>query len=382
MNRTRLPERLPDSVQPMVLSRHWPEKPSALRATTDLEAVQAWLGEFRDSPHTLRAYRREAERLLLWCAEYGRALATLSREDMMRYADFLIDPQPHAFWVGPRVRRCDPAWRPFTRPMTSAARRQALVILNAMFTYLVEAGYLQFNPQAIARTRTRGARDATPRRRALSQIAITYIMSAIEQEPGDTAKEVLARERLRFLFGFLYLLGPRLSEIANHSCGSFVMEAPGEWWWHVTGKGGVAARVPVMQDMLDVLSRYRVARGLAPLPEPNDRSPLVSALDHDRPITPNMIYRLVKRLLQVAANNLDASGYTQDAYQVGLASTHWLRHTAITHCADSGVELRYLQRTARHAHLQTTEIYLHTNDKEWRAALQYHRLPPGGTDKT
>lgn len=354
---------------------------SMLSATTDIEAVQAWLAEFRASPHTLRAYRREAERLLLWCAEYGRELSTLTREDMMRYADFLLDPQPRAFWVGPRVRRTDPAWRPFTHPMTPSAQRQALVILNAMFTYLVHARYLRHNPQTIARTRVRGRPPATPRRHALSQIAITYIMSAIDQEPGNTDKEVLARERLRFLFGFLYLMGPRLSEIAHHTCGSFIMEAPGEWWWHVTGKGGVAARMPVMQDMLDVLSRYRVARGLSPFPEPNDPSPLVSALEHDRPITPNMIYRLVKKLLQVAANNLEASGYTQDAYQVGLASTHWLRHTAITHCADSGVELRYLQRTARHAHLQTTEIYLHTNDQEWRAAMQYHRLPPGRADK-
>lgn len=37
-----------------------------IAAHSDTEAVARWLAEYRDSPRTLRAYRREAERLLLW----------------------------------------------------------------------------------------------------------------------------------------------------------------------------------------------------------------------------------------------------------------------------------------------------------------------------
>ncbi len=36
-----------------------------LGADTDIDAVRAWLAEYAGSPHTLRAYRKEAERLLL-----------------------------------------------------------------------------------------------------------------------------------------------------------------------------------------------------------------------------------------------------------------------------------------------------------------------------
>ncbi|AMD00976.1 hypothetical protein [Halomonas chromatireducens] len=42
-----------------------------IAAGDDHHAVALWLAEFRASPQTLRAYRREAERLLLWLGEQG-----------------------------------------------------------------------------------------------------------------------------------------------------------------------------------------------------------------------------------------------------------------------------------------------------------------------
>jgi len=37
-------------------------------------------------------------------------------------------------------------WRPFAGPLGPPSQRQALSILNAMFSWLVEAGYLAGNP--------------------------------------------------------------------------------------------------------------------------------------------------------------------------------------------------------------------------------------------
>ena len=37
-----------------------------IAADTDVEAVRLWLAEYTASPHTLRSYRKEAVRLLLW----------------------------------------------------------------------------------------------------------------------------------------------------------------------------------------------------------------------------------------------------------------------------------------------------------------------------
>ena len=55
--------------------------------------MAAWLNEYRHSPQTLRAYRKEAERLLLWLraeGEQGRdaALASLDRERLEHFEAF------------------------------------------------------------------------------------------------------------------------------------------------------------------------------------------------------------------------------------------------------------------------------------------------------
>ena len=47
-----------------------PRQHCLMSATTDYEAILAWLRSKR-SPHTVRAYRKEAERLLLWSMGAG-----------------------------------------------------------------------------------------------------------------------------------------------------------------------------------------------------------------------------------------------------------------------------------------------------------------------
>ena len=55
--------------------------------------------------HTQRAYRKEAERFLLWAILHqGRALSSMRNEDCTAYRDFLADPQPRSHWCGERAR--------------------------------------------------------------------------------------------------------------------------------------------------------------------------------------------------------------------------------------------------------------------------------------
>lgn len=78
---------------------------------TDLQAVPVW--------SAIRgAYRREAERLLLWAiVAKGKRLSSLNTLDSAEYLDqFLRDPQPAERRIGRgRVERFDPAWQPFCR---------------------------------------------------------------------------------------------------------------------------------------------------------------------------------------------------------------------------------------------------------------------------
>jgi hypothetical protein len=109
-------------------------------------------------------YRKEAERLFL-CSivQLDKPLSSLTHEDLLVYQPFLADPQPSAVRVaagGRKHPRSDARWRPFYGPHSPASQRQAMVILNVMFAWLVQAGYLAGNPLSLSRQR---ARKTAPR---------------------------------------------------------------------------------------------------------------------------------------------------------------------------------------------------------------------------
>jgi hypothetical protein len=58
-----------------------------LAARHDLDAVRAWLSNYADTKTTLEAYRKEAERLLLWAVvQLGKPLSLLTHEDQGKLA--------------------------------------------------------------------------------------------------------------------------------------------------------------------------------------------------------------------------------------------------------------------------------------------------------
>lgn len=173
-----------------------------IEADNDLEATQVWLAEFRNSPHTLRNYRKEVERLLLWSLfELRKPLSSLMREDITRYQMFLEDPQPRDRWCGPRAPRHSAAWRPFEGPLGSSSRRQTLVIVNSLFAYLVEAGYLAGNPISLVRRRDRVAKNQKTEtiERFLEQDVWQYLLEFVDQMPRETAGQKARQERVRYL---------------------------------------------------------------------------------------------------------------------------------------------------------------------------------------
>jgi len=73
--------RVPDEVSGSRGAFRAPKATCTLDANNDYQAVQAWLA-LHESPATQRAYRKEAERLILWAVvERGRAMSSLTTED-------------------------------------------------------------------------------------------------------------------------------------------------------------------------------------------------------------------------------------------------------------------------------------------------------------
>jgi hypothetical protein len=135
-----------------------PRASCSLRADNDYEAVQSWLA-LQEAPATQRAYRKEAERLLLWAiVERGVALSSLSTEDAVAYRAFLRHPAPRSRWIGPATARSSPLWRPFTGSLSPRSTAYALSVLSAMFRWLIDKRYVLANP--FAGIRVRGTRAA------------------------------------------------------------------------------------------------------------------------------------------------------------------------------------------------------------------------------
>ena len=345
-----------------------------IAATTDVAAIGAWLARFADTKTTFDNYRKEAERLVLWATvELGKPVSSLTHEDLLVFQRFLADPQPATRWVmngGRKVARSHPDWRPFAGPLSPTSQRQAIVILNAMFSWLVNAGYLAGNPLSLSRQR---ARKAKPRiTRFLDDDLWQAVKLAVEAMPRATDREREHYFRVRWLFSLLYGCGLRNSEVVENTMGGFFCrrDKDGEdrWWLEITGKGDKVRLVPATNELMVELARYRRECGLSSLPVPGETTPLLLPIGGKlRAITRGAVHVVLKEVFHRTAEQLRLRGseFEHVAQRLEQASAHWLRHTAGSHMTDRDVDLRHVRDNLGHESLSTTSNYLHSAD-DWR----------------
>lgn len=342
-----------------------------ISAANDIDAVKAWLARFIHTKTTFDNYRKEAERLLLWATlEMGKPLSSLTHEEWLRYKAFLANPLPPERWIsaaGRKFARSSPDWRPFAGPLSAASQRQAAVILNALFSWLVQAGYLAGNPLALSRERQR---RGTPRvTRYLDDAIWSEVKAAIDALPRDTPRQQEHYYRLRWLFSLLYLCGLRISEVIGTTMGGFFArrDKAGQqrWWLEVLGKGDKLRLVPATSELMLELARYRLQLGLPPCPAPNETAPLLLPIGGKaRPLTRGGLHAIVKQVFAATAVRLRARGpdWEPEAERVLQASAHWLRHTAGSHMSNGALDLRHVRDNLGHGSIATTNIYLHSPD--------------------
>ncbi|MBL0726591.1 tyrosine-type recombinase/integrase [Piscinibacter sp. HJYY11] len=343
---------------------------SQIAALDDRSAVLSWLARFTDSPATLASYRKESERLLLWCVlQHRRALSDLTHEDLLVFQRFLADPQPAERWVmapGARQPRSSPLWRPFAGPLSPASQRQALSILNGLFNWLVEAGYLTGNPLAL------GRRKAAPRAARMSRFLPhehwQEVKTTIHALPTLSERDAARAARTRWLFSLLYLGGLRVTEACVTTMQGFFCRRSADgrerWWLEVTGKGGKARLIPATDELMSELVRYRRSCGLRALLMAGDNSPLLrSLIGEPKALARSAVHEIVKDIVRQTAARLRARGPEHEAAaaHIDRVSSHWLRHTAGSHQSDS-VDLKVVRDNLGHSNIATTSIYVHSED--------------------
>ncbi len=342
-----------------------------ISAGTDEGAIKAFLARYADSKTTFENYRKEVERLYLWAVfELGKPLSSLTHEDLLVYERFMADPKPADRWVTSSRRkppRSHPDWRPFQGPLSAQSRRQAFVMLNVMFGWLVNAGYLAGNPLSLSRQRQRKAKPRITR--YLDPDLWGEVKQYIDCMPRESDRERARYHRVRWLFTLLYLGGLRISEVCENTMGCFFCrrDRDGEerWWLEVLGKGEKTRLVPATNELMVELTRYRRENGLSPYPSPGEDIPLVLPIGKSRTaLTRAALHLVLKNVFESAAESLRLRGdeFAARADLLSHASAHWLRHTAGSHMANQAVDLRHVRDNLGHESLKTTSKYLHSDD--------------------
>ncbi len=273
------------------------------------------------SPHTVRAYAREVERL--------------AEADECGPSGGLDALEPLA------VRSYLAGFHRRHRPST---RNRRMAALRSFFRFRVRI-------RALARDPTEGLPGLKPERRLPAPLDAADCERLIEAPTTRSDERLELRDRA--LFDVLYGTGLRVGEVVGLSVRDFDRERREV---RVLGKGGKERVVPVPAQACESLVAYLDARRRpGVLGEPaflNARGGRLS----ERGVRKILVRRLLE--LGIARR----------------ASPHTLRHSYATHLLDADVDLRTIQELLGHERLATTQRYTHVSAE--RLARVYRLAHP------
>lgn len=380
---------------------------SIANAQNDYMQAMLFLRSYRGSEATFSAYRREIERLLHWCWDIRKlSLAQIKRTHIEEFVEFCQKP-PQA-WIGTKnvarfiekngLREPNPEWRPYVASVTKIATRkgeqpdpqkyslsqkalQALfAILGSFFNYLLQEEYLEINPVAQIRQKSKFLRKYQQHQaiRRLSETQWFYVIETAEQM---AAMQPLQHERTLFIMNALYGMYLRISELAaskrwEPQMGHFQKDQDGHWWFITVGKGNKQRMITVSDAMLNSLKRYRTNLNLSPLPYTGETTPLISKTKGVGSInSTRQIRAIVQNCFDRAIARLVDDNMADEAEHLQAATVHWLRHTGIS----DDVKHRpreHVRDDAGHGSSAITDRYIDIELRERHASGRKKRIKP------
>ena len=323
---------------------------SMLDASSDSEAVRAWIQARCSSEATVKTYTREARRLMLWLIRErsGKRFADLRIEDCLAYQAFLQNIPPA--WISRnQVTPGYVGWAPFRGPLTPASQQQAITILGGLFSWLAAAKYLSGNPWLLV-NRDSGQTDQVTQAldtKSFSEGVLAHIHRYLIAQPPSPSCQ-----RMQFIVSFVEAVGLRSSELLDARLGAFSLQPEG-WTMRVTGKGSKTRTVFVPRPAFEALQTYLLHRGVGSIETaPSDTALLASTYDGVTPIGYQALYLTVRRWLRKAISSSELS--YRERIELDGASTHWLRHTFGTRAVAKEVPYDVIQQQLGHSSVNTT----------------------------
>lgn len=338
-------------------------------ARSDLEAVQVWLAKHPAGSHTWRAYRREAERLLLWVVlERGKPLSSMDADDCRAYLDFLARPAP-GWTAGRHTRRDSPDWRPFEGPLSAGSVATAQRILQQLFRALVRARYLDSDPweelqPAPPEAAADGGAPPRPAERSMLPPQAWARLSAWLKRRADSP----AGRRLRLVLVLVHATGLRPSELSLARVADLLPVEPSDdvedaaqatrrWQLQVGDAKGHARRLWLPRLVQQALAAHLADRGHGQRVEAWSADlPLVARLRNDGPLSAMRLYELVRSAGEACARDAQ-DGAPEAAEALRRLSARWLRGGHARTLVDSGLPLAAVQAVLGHRSLASTAAY-------------------------
>ncbi|MEO8449163.1 MAG: tyrosine recombinase XerC [Gemmatimonadota bacterium] len=297
-----------------------------------LDEFLVHLAKERDqSPHTVKAYRRDLEMFLTFASRYYGGQWDLESVDRLGLRGFL----------GEFERR-------------GLARRSAARALSALRSFY---RYLQINhgaKNAVARaTKVPRLEKRLPSHLRREDMDALFVAA----EEGAASGEFVGLRDLAILELF-YSSGLRLAELRGINLTDLDLLSDQV---KVRGKGRKERIVPVGRRAVSAIRRYLDAREAVVI-RPGSERAAVFVNQRGKRLGATTVQRRVHGLYNRAG--------------IEGQRVHSLRHTVATHLMDNGADLRAVQELLGHASLSTTQIYTHTSVE--RLKKVYRQAHPRG----
>jgi len=217
--------------------------------------------------------------------------------------------------------------------------RSILIAIRALFTYLIKMGALTENPASEVRL---------PKKDAATRLLVTDDDLVKLLEAAGRQRSDFRCIRDRAMLAVLIFCALRRQELLNLCVGHVNVQDESLLVQH--GKGEKSRTVYLCPEVKEALREWLALRQQ-------------KSYTHDALFTTETRQRLGENSLYHVLDDVKAiAGFRGDP----RIKPHSIRHAAATRLLRNGADIRSIQAWLGHSHLQTTAIYLHTDEQQCR----------------
>ncbi len=288
--------------------------------------------ERNDSPHTVRAYRRDLLAFQRFCdAYYGTP-------DGWRWGE--VDRLAFRGFMG-ELRQ---------RGMAKRSVARAVSALRTFYTFLGSRYGSVGNPAKAVRIPQRERKLPPVLDRPQIDLLFEFAETAARTGGFGPRRDLAILE-------LFYATGMRLAELATLNLRDVDVVSEQV---RVRGKGRKERIVPLGRHAARALQRYYAERDelLASRPAGRGDPQAVFLGTRGKRLSPRGVQYVVRRYLDLLGSDTNLK-------------VHTLRHSFATHLLDAGADLRAVQELLGHASLSTTQVYTHTSVERLKQVYQH-----------